>query len=426
MRANRTFFLSHGEPSQKMLGALRGEIANTLKLYNLMNQHGYPVHEILDIYELFGGIENLESLAFLNCDLADAQLEILEEVNLKSAKMVHETVSKRQPQHLFILSWNITLAALFATGIQKNFPTAAKLYVSHENENILAPLYAPASLLLTEALLANEKAIESGIPAWKIIHLPNHYPIDYELVEKNRSYIASKIAVSDKTCIIGAISRLEYGKNIEYALKAAKTLYDQGEDLLFVLKGDFPKETSYPVYREWLKNLLEQLKGEKWFFWDPSPTPFEKIEQVYASIDIFLYLSGSEAGSNVIVESMALGIPTLILDGSTNPSLFKGGALFIENDGTEAQDTIRPFKVPSESDLLKKLGSLVRNPSLRKEWGKLARETAKKRFSPQITIDRLPLIFKAMSAYHSQSENCGKIREEVEALYHEDVKRYGS
>lgn len=416
-----------------MLGALRGEMANSLKLFQLMQGAGYPVREILDIYELFQDIKNFfEPVAFLNCDLAESGHSILEDIRLQLAKDVRHKILKHQPDALFILSWNYSVAALFATGIQKSCPTASKLYIDHESQNVLSPLYEPSSLLITESLLANKKAIESGILPWKLVLLPNHFPPGYEKVQPDRSYVeelirrsGKKITLKKETVILGTVSRFEYRKNIEYALKVGKALYEQGEDILLVLKGDFEEHSAYPTYHEWLKGLMEEMKEEKWLLWDSSVSPFSEIVRCYASYDIFLHLSGSEAGSNVIVEALSLGVPSVILEGSTSPYLFREGAIFIKNDGTKPVDIARPFCIPCEKDLLEKVAPLVRNAKLRKEWSCRAREVAETRFSPKVSLERLPLILKAMTAYHHKSAACDNLKKEIEELYQKDLVRYG-
>lgn len=407
-------------------------MANALKLFNLMKESGYPVKEILDIYALFNGIkETLEPLAFLNCGLAELGYPILEEVALKEAHDVREAILEKRPDALFLFSWNYTVAALFATGIQKQCPIASKLYVSHPHEDLLAPLYEPSTLLVTEALLANEKGIQAGIPPWKMILLPNHTSKNFGSTPSKRTYVEDLIAKSGKkitlkktTKIIGSVARLDFGKNIEFALEAVKELSESGEDVLYVLKGDFEEETSYPAYRDWLRELLHGLKGEKWLLWDPSVSPFSELSTIYASFDIFCHLSGKEAGSNVVVEAVSQGKPAVILDATTNPSLFRNGAVFVKNDGTPPVDIVRPFALPCKKDLIKQLASLIQNESLLSEWGRKGKEMAEKRFSPEVTLNRMPLILRALQAYHTKSRDCDVVKKEVEELYHQDLRRY--
>lgn len=97
----------------------------------------------------------------------------------------------------------------------------------------------------------------------------------------------------------------------------------------------------------------------------------------------------------------------------------------MKNDGTKPVDILRPFCVPCEKDLLEKVRELANSCSLRNEWSIRAKEVAEKRFAPAISIDRLPLIMKAMTAYYHNSCEGDAIKREVEELYAKDLIRYG-
>lgn len=426
--------LSHGNPSKKYLGVLRGEMSNADRLRKLLIQAGCSCPDVVDILEIFGGSVRplYEPLAEMNVALALGGFPMLDETAYPDAQNVRNVILKKNTDFIFILSWAWSVASLYATGIHKEKPTAAKLYVHHENEIVCPLLYEPNTLLLTESLLANERAIHRGIKPWQLFHLPHHYPDIVHKVVSNRSYVeklikesGKKISLTKETVVIGAISRLEFGKNCEFALQVVEKLKKEGKDVLFILKGGFEEWSRYPIYKEWLQEVLDSLKEENWFIWDSQPSSYEDIFKAFASFDIFLHLSGAEAGSNVVVESLALGLPTVVLEGTTNTSLFKGGACFVNHNNELPKDTIHPFRVPNSDDLYHKLHSLVIDSNLRKEFGIKGLEIAKERFCPERTHERLALMFEALQAYHAKSHNCDSIKRKVEDLYNQDRKRYG-
>lgn len=426
--------LSHGKPSKQYLGVLRGEMSNADRLRNLLVKTGCSCPDVIDILEIFGGsIKPLyEPLAEMNVALAQSGFPMLDETAYEGAQNVCRHIMNQNTDFLFILSWAWSGAALYATGIHKQKPTATKLYVHHENEVVCPHLYEPNTLLLTEALLANERAIHKGMKPWQLFHLPHHYPDIVHQIKPSRSYVEKLIKSSGKniklnkeTIVIGSVARLEFGKNCEFALQVVERLKNEGHDVLLIVKGGFEDWSRYPIYKEWLKEVLDSLKDVDWLLWDQEPSSYEEIFNVYASFDLFLHLSGAEAGSNVIVETLSLGIPTIAVEGTTNSYLFKGGACLVRHNGELPKDTIHPFRVPDKEDLYHKLKELVSDSNIRKEFSVKGLEVAKERFCPERTLERLPLMFEALEHYHRKSAKADQIKTKVEALYNEDRKRYG-
>jgi len=167
---------------------------------------------------------------------------------------------------------------------------------------------------------------------------------------------------------------------------------------------------------------MEPYLNETWFLWDQSYIPFPQVLSQYRTFDLFVNLSGREGASNIVVEMLALGIPTVVLDGTTNPYLFKGGALFVKNDGIDHRSDYT-FQAPDREDLLETLRALAQSQTLREEWQKRAKAVAYKRFHPDLTLKRLPLIFE-MASTSSRKEDKG-FRAKVENLYKTDLGLYG-
>lgn len=420
---NKTLILSHTEFSRQFHKGGIGEIANSAKLALLMQQMGYRVDPIVDIYDLCGEPTNklYRDLAQINLDLAELGHPLLENCELPEAKMIFQKVELHSPQTIFILSWHWTLAGLFATGIQRICPTVGKFYVYHKNQRVLSELYAPMDFLITESLLANLKGVEYGIAPWKMIYLPHHFPQSIERFKPDRKHL-EKVAwnrkktlkISENTLIVGMVSRLSIRKNCSYLFDAVAKLVEEGHDILLVVKGDF--DGKQPLLKEKMAPYLQ----EPWFLWDPTYTPFPQVVSLYRTFDLFVNLSGREGASNTVVEMLSLGIPTVVLDGTTNPYLFKGGALFVKNDGTVHHEGY-PFQAPDEEALLETLRSLIESPTLRKEWQRRAKTVACQRFHPDVTLKRLPLIFERLSS-RGEDKAC---RAKVENLYQTDLALYG-
>lgn len=426
MRAKNLLFLSHTISTFKYAKGGTGEISNTTKLKRLLDLNHTVTSEIVDIYSLFGGIEGIyHSLASLNYGLARMGEPLLEETKLKGVETILKTIDAYKADVCFLLSLNWSVAAISFLGIQKKMPLITKLYVHHENEKIPTSLYEPSTLLLTESLLASKKAVSSGIPPSKIIFFPNHYPKEIEEITSHKNHI-EKLAEEQKkqtdfskVPVIGIVSRLQYGKNVEFALDALEKLANEGEKFCVLLKGSFDPDTFYTNYQEKLKHKVTTLSQKSWFIWDDSFTPFPEVLDEYASIDILIHLSGSEAGSNIIAEFMGMGRPVIILDASTNPSLYSEGAIFVKSEGF-VREALLPFATPEPKDLYEKLKSLIRDKKVREHFGKKALSVAKARFAPERTLSRMPLILEAAETFFYKKPKVDRVKKEITELYEKD------
>lgn len=390
-----------------------GEKIRAIKLQSLI-ERSYDKPYIIDLIQLLGDI--YEPLAQINYALAEHQHPLLEMIKLPEAAKLKNQIKASSPEILLILSWNFSLAALFALGIQHDYPTIATLCAHHPNEQILPALYEPAALLITESLLANERGLAYGISQEKMLYLPHPYPIECDTKVHHRTYVESLSErlgkkVEKNTLVIGVVSRLDYGKNCEFAIEVAHNLYQQGYDILLVIKGNFSSANTCPEYSAYLLGLMHKYSQASWLLWDPQETSFPEVLDEYASFDLCLLLSGAECGSHVVGEWLALGKPTLVLDCSTHRSLYGEGVIYVKTTG-EIQQAQLPFYTPEKADLQKQLERLIQEKSLREHQGHLAKKIARHRFHPNEVEKRLPLLF---------DRNKKAIRD----LYDHDRKAYG-
>ncbi len=415
----KILLISHTEDSLHIHPAGIGEIAHSAKFQRVLEKAGRDVVR-QDLYSLFASFAEYESLAQLNYALAEKGHSLLEVKNIYQG--VYDSVARQQADVIFLLTWCWGVAALLGCSIHRLCPTITKLYTFLSNEKICTPLYAESDLLVTESLLANQRGMTYGIPAWKLIYVPHQYPEEIDAIEPDRKYLerlaqknAKVMKRGKESVIVGMVSRLEPRKNCGFALTAAAALAEKGRDFIFILKGNFPETiTSLP-------SEMEFLKRQPWFFWDPDPTPFPQVLREIATFDVCVQLSGYEGASNTIVECMALGKPTVILEGSTNPYLFKEGALFVKPSGSLVAGHM-PYHVPDETCLVETIDAFILDKELRLEWGRRAKKMAEARFHPRIAADRLPLLLTAAKEYRQGNFH---LRSAIETLYQKDCEAYG-
>ncbi len=328
-----------------------GEKVHAQKCIKLLGQG-----KLVDIPS-FVGIEKYERNARLNLSLAEAGHE----------PITHE----KEANGLEIaLTWSAGLSALYGNGIN---PQIAKLYTHLKNERILKPLYNNVRLIITESLLANERALAYGLE--NTLYIPHHF-----------THTPKKTKRLDKRVVIGCVSRFEYWKNVEFALDAVKELAKR-HDVLLILKGNHPQRELYPKYHVHLQEKLELYSKEGWLKWDSTFTPYPEVLAEYADFDFCIQPSGSEGASNTVVELLAMGIPVIVLNTSSNPYLFQEGALFAEAH-PEVIGTQLPFHEPILSSLIEQTERLM-DEKERRIWAGRAQKIAFERFHPSIAKRRL-------------------------------------
>jgi L-malate glycosyltransferase len=158
---------------------------------------------------------------------------------------------------------------------------------------------------------------------------------------------------------VGMIARMNSrAKNHGLFLRAAARLRSEFPDLELVLAGDGPLRAE--LERE-TRSL--GLAGHAHFLGDRRDIP-----AVLRSLDVSVLPSASESLSNVILESMAAGVPVVASQVGGNPELITAdrGVLFTPD---------------REQELADKIGMLLRDAARRTELGRNARRFAKENFT---------------------------------------------
>jgi len=200
---------------------------------------------------------------------------------------------------------------------------------------------------------AADRLTDQGIAKHRIVVIRNGYP------PETFAPAAPALPRQPTLLRVGMIARMNAAsKNHRVFLRAAARLSYKFHKLEFVLVGDGP-------LRHEFEQLAQELgiAGQCRFLGDRKDIP-----AVLASIDISVLPSASESLSNVIIESMASGIPVVASRVGGNPELI---------------DKSRGILVPpgDEQFLAACIESLLVNSSLRAELGRNAKEFAEKYFT---------------------------------------------
>ncbi|HEY5320950.1 MAG TPA: glycosyltransferase [Galbitalea sp.] len=224
-------------------------------------------------------------------------------------------------------------------------------------ERTLAPL--------TDAYIANSSAVaaslrEKGVPTWKIEVIPNGVEIREALSDEERVRLRAALGGSPGVQLIGMVARLDAGfKDHQTFLAALAALVAEGRPVHGAIVGDGDALGG-------LVSRAEELGlADRVTFTGYIPNAPRAI----AALDVSVLLTSSEGFSNVLLESMAAGVPILATAIPANCEAIE----------SEAQGLLVP--VGSVEETATALRRLLDDPASADQFGQAARRRAAERYS---------------------------------------------
>ena len=209
-----------------------------------------------------------------------------------------------------------------------------------------------------------------GLAEHKLEIIPNG------LTEQAFTKCAPAIPRKEGVVRLGMIARMNSAaKNHAAFLRAAAELLKQCPKVEFVLVGDGPLRPEYEGMAAQL-GIKEKILfvGER-----------HDIPAILASLDVSVLISSSESLSNVILESMAAGVPVVATDVGGNPELVKDG---------ETGLLVPPG---DEKKLVDALAHLVRDPIARSQYAGKSKEYARANFHMDQVCLRFEQLYLSLS-----------------------------
>ncbi len=174
----------------------------------------------------------------------------------------------------------------------------------------------------------------------------------YKSLESEKQRLRKEFGIKGK--VIGMIARLYPQKGHIYLLTAAKEILKEMPEVKFLIIGAGPLDT-------YLEHKTKELGIYKNFIFTSG---VKEVLKYYGLIDISVLSSEIEGFSNVILESMAYGIPVVATRVGGNPeAIIDGETGFLVNYG-------------NSSELAKKITTLLKDEKLHGEMGRKAKERA--------------------------------------------------
>ena len=206
---------------------------------------------------------------------------------------------------------------------------------------------------LRKTYIENEK-----LPSKKIITI--HNAIDLEPFNINYDTMSwrKKLGIRMNAIVVGIVGHLVELKGHECLIKAARIIAQKYDNIKFLAVGDGPLKND-------LINKTKKYGISELFIWCGS---VKDVIPLLSIMDIFVLPSLTEGLSRALMESMAMGMPSVCsaIDGNLE-AVVDGETGFI-------------FPVNDHESLADKLLFLIGNEKLRKEMGEKAQARAKEKF----------------------------------------------
>ncbi|WP_118194434.1 glycosyltransferase family 4 protein [Albibacterium indicum] len=227
----------------------------------------------------------------------------------------------------------------FLTDNQRNFYNRCDL------------VYVPAQSIKTE--LQDFGILQSKMKLWQ-------RGIDTELFSpKHRDKLYLEKLTGNQHPTILFVSRLVWEKNLETLFRIYELIQKCGRQVNLVIGGDGAARQAC------IEHMPEAIFTGK--------VNHQQLATLYASADVFLFPSVSEAYGNVVLEAMASGLPCVIADGGGSKDFVQNGVNGFKCNPYDEHDYLKKILLVLQDDELRGMFSLAGlKYSHRLSWDQLA------------------------------------------------------
>ena len=196
-------------------------------------------------------------------------------------------------------------------------------------------------------------------------------PVDIKFYDPSKNFKLDKFFKKkylNKKIIIGTVANINPVKGLDVFLKAKKHLKSFNDNIIFLIVGSINKNQKN--YYKYLLKVIKVNKIKNVYFLKFR----EDIRPLLKKFDIYVCSSNYEASPLSVWEAMSMGKAIISTDvGDVRKFINNGKNGFIIKPGDKIQ-------------LSKKIKDLILNPKIKKNFGRLARKTAKEKLDLKICI----------------------------------------
>ncbi len=308
-----------------------------------------PVHQ----YMVKGGFYRRASI--LN------QLRLVRDIRIRHLDIMHAygwypNVFAIPPARLAFRP--VTIASIRDTGV----------YLTPSKIRALKLACAMADCVLANSTAGRDWLLEQRVNPEKIEVIRNGIVLPAHAGRRTEANgLRKEFGIPAETMVCACIGRAISGKGMDFYLRAARLLLDEGRDVRFLVIGAISVEKSYKSEMEELARGLN-LEGRVIFTGER-----EDVADILREVDIVVHPSLSEGLSNVILEAMAAAVPVVATRVGGTPEL--------------VQEGVTGLLVPpaNATELGSAIARLLDDPQLAREFGQAGR----RRIIEEFSIDRM-------------------------------------
>ena len=240
---------------------------------------------------------------------------------------------------------------------------------------------ALADCVLSNSAAGKDWLVTQGVPEKKVEIIRNGVVVPTLRGGPDRGRIRQGFGIPADTSLCAYVGRVVSGKGIDFYLRAARILADQGRNVRFLIIGAISVEKAYRSEIEMLArelNLNDHVvfTGER-----------QDVAEILREVDIVVHPSLTEGLSNVILEAMAAGRPVVATRVGGNPEL--------------VQDGRTGFLVPKEDEreLARAIACLLDDPVSARKFGEAGRERIIREFSIRHLLKQTEELYVRLSEH---------------------------
>jgi glycosyltransferase involved in cell wall biosynthesis len=226
------------------------------------------------------------------------------------------------------------------------------------------------------------QALSLGIPASKLHFIANGADTEVFRPVGKSDYLHSIAGIAPDTPLVGFVGRLSGEKGPEVFVKIASTVHKELKNCHFVLVGEGPM-------REKLKEDIDNLGLSKHVHLVGLQ---QDMPRVYASLDLVVSTSYSEAMPLAIIEAMAMGLPVIATNVGGVIEIIEGGRSGFLNNLNDLEG------------ISKNIITVMSDQSTRESVGRAARKRVEKHFELGNSVDQTADLLKSLTQSGFRSE----------------------
>ncbi|MBI5516580.1 MAG: glycosyltransferase [Deltaproteobacteria bacterium] len=248
----------------------------------------------------------------------------------------------------------------------------AKVKLYHQVDSLTLPR---AEKVVAVADSARKIAQSAGVAPERLVLIPNAVDLEDLQTEHTRESARAHFKLEEGVTYGCAIGRLSHEKGQDVLVRAVGRLQAQGvKDFGVLLAGDGPERANLEALVDSLgvKDRVRFLGHQK------------QVAAVYRASDFMVLPSRSEAMPNVLLEAMALGVPSV--------ATRVGGVPEVADDGTTA------WIVPSEDPpaLAEAMAQCLRDATERAQRAQRARAVVAAQHDPRRRAQRYVEVYESL------------------------------